>query len=372
MRYSLVRQQGFEDTSTSSYKTPERHIIDHQVQQYRIFKQLAIAYAFKFSGQWMSAKQKETKKGDDQQILQELKEIAATGAGLKGLCTYMAWEGIEDCRKCCGGNGYLMVSGIAPLAQDYVWQITAEGDYMVMLLQLARFLLSTYQDAVKGIPVSDQCNYLTHIHDPSFQVSSLLPPRAKHYNEFLNPSYLLLFFKFRALINLKDFASAYVQAINGGASKDDAINSCALSGTHAVRAHCFYFVLRNFISAVANVTDQPVKEVLNQVCTLFGLCIMIDDNWAGCLDHEHIVMAKDACSHILRQLRPNGIGLVDAFDIPDRVLCSAIGNYDGNIYEALYESAKKATLNQVDPYVGYKEVVAPRLDLEVLKSRSKL
>jgi len=99
---------------------------------------------------------------------------------------------------------------------------------------------------------------------------------------------------------------------------------------------------------------------------------MIDDNWAGCLDRSHFGMVKQANAELLKTLRPNGVALVDAFDIPDRVLCSALGNYDGNVYEALYESAKKATLNQVDPYIGYKEVIRSRLDLELLKNRSKL
>ena len=50
-------------------------------------------------------------------------QIAATSAGLKALCTFIAANGVEDVRKCCGGNGYLMSSGIAGTAQDYLWQV---------------------------------------------------------------------------------------------------------------------------------------------------------------------------------------------------------------------------------------------------------
>jgi hypothetical protein len=31
----------------------------------------------------------------------------------------LAAEGIEDLRKCCGGHGYVMSSGIAALEADY-------------------------------------------------------------------------------------------------------------------------------------------------------------------------------------------------------------------------------------------------------------
>lgn len=53
-RYSCVRKQGFIDTSPDvSYRSPEHPIIEYQVQRYRIFKQLALAYAMKFTGKWM-------------------------------------------------------------------------------------------------------------------------------------------------------------------------------------------------------------------------------------------------------------------------------------------------------------------------------
>lgn len=52
----------------------------------------------------------------------------------------------------------------------------------------------------------------------------------------------------------------------------------------------------------------------------------------------------EAC---LETLRPNAVGIVDAFDYPDFVLGSALGAYDGNVYERLFEEAMKSPLNQV-------------------------
>jgi hypothetical protein len=44
----------------------------------------------------------------------------------------MAADGIEDLRRACGGHGYLMSSGIAPLEVDFKGpNTTAEGDYVV-------------------------------------------------------------------------------------------------------------------------------------------------------------------------------------------------------------------------------------------------
>jgi acyl-CoA oxidase len=55
IRYSCVRRQGFVESSQDiSYKSEERKILDYQVQQYRLFKQLATAFAIKFAGLWIN------------------------------------------------------------------------------------------------------------------------------------------------------------------------------------------------------------------------------------------------------------------------------------------------------------------------------
>lgn len=66
----------------------------------------------------------------------------ATSAGLKSYASYMATLGIERLRKSCGRkNGYLLNSGIASIACDYLWQVTAEGDMVILALLTANHLL---------------------------------------------------------------------------------------------------------------------------------------------------------------------------------------------------------------------------------------
>lgn len=369
MRYSCVRQQGFVDTSTGSYKSAEKQIIDYQVQQYRIFKQLAISYAMKFSGRWLLKRQQVAKSGEDKS--QDLKEIAATAAGLKGLCTYMAWEGIEDCRKCLGGNGYLMISGIASLAQDYVWQITAEGDYVLMILQLGKFLLKAFTSARQGEVLSGPCDYLAAVKDSSVDPTNSVLTSATSLSEFMSLNHLLIRFKERSLVNLADAHKTYSRNLLTH-NQDAAFNGCSAETSIAVKSHCSYFLLSNFISSINDVTDKACKTVLEKVCTLFALANMCDENWNGFLDRHESVFVKQGITVLLEQLRPDAVALVDAFDIPDRVLGSALGRYDGNVYEALFQSVLKAPLNQTDPFVGFNDVLKGRLDTEFLSKRSKL
>ncbi len=52
----------------------------------------------------------------------------------------------------------------------------------------------------------------------------------------------------------------------------------------------------------------------------------------------------EAVRLLLLTVRPNAVTLVDAFEFPDNVLNSAIGRYDGRVYEALYEVLRVSLL----------------------------
>lgn len=51
---------------------------------------------------------------------------------------------------------------------------------------------------------------------------------------------------------------------------------------------------------------------------------------------------------LLSEIRPNAVALVDAFDYRDEMLNSALGRYDGNVYEHMFEWAKRSPLNHTE------------------------
>ena len=97
----------------------------------------------------------------------------ASSSGLKALCTFTTAEGLEDCRKSCGGHGVLLSSGIAQLTIDYVTYCTAEGDRIILELQCARFLIKSYEKALNSEPLSEICNYLNIVSNSSFNSSKM-------------------------------------------------------------------------------------------------------------------------------------------------------------------------------------------------------
>lgn len=62
----------------------------------------------------------------------------------------------------------------------------------------------------------------------------------------------------------------------------------------------------------------------------------------------------------LKKFKDNAIGIVDAFDIPDQAL-SALGAYDGNVYERLLDAAKTSPLNQEDVNQSFEKYLKPHM-----------
>lgn len=70
---------------------------------------------------------------------------------------------------------------------------------------------------------------------------------------------------------------------------------------------------------------------------------------------------------LLSALRPDAVGLVDAFAFPDYLLNSALGRADGDVYRGLLDMARSSPLNATQEGPAWQDVLRP-----VLAPRSRL
>jgi acyl-CoA oxidase len=373
IRYSCVRQQGFVNTSTKSYKSPEIKIIDYKIQQYRLFKQLAYAYALKFTGRWM-IEQISAMEGNMIGFIKDtelLKELAATSAGLKSLCTVICTEGIEDCRKCCGGNGYLLNSGIAALANDYVWQVTAEGDASILALLTGKHLLKSIGKIFGGSKLQGIMDYFNIIAEPDFDLQSLKPKPAHSASDYLSLSYLFSIFRYRSIARNINVAKDFNESMSKGLSLEQSFFDNSNEILKATQSHCYYIIMHNFVNKVKEMKNPAINKVLTRLCVLFSCCNFLDENWGDVIQEDQFRLIRQTAYNMMKEIRPDAVALVDAFDLKDYILRSDIGRYDGNVYEALFDSAQKSVLNRTDPFDGYEEFLKPHLNKELLKHGNK-
>jgi len=375
IRYACVREQGFASNKQNiSHLSPERQTIDYTITQYRLFKQLAHAYALKFSARWM-IEQLQAFEGNSLGVIQNpdvLKELSTTSAGLKSLTTILAINGLEDCRKCCGGNGYLLNSGIGALSQDYLWQITAEGDFIILGLHTARHLLKSVESALKGKKLSGVLEYFNVCNDKEFNLVRHRPTPAKFSSDFFNLEYLLDLFKYNSLESIVSIHHDFQHLMKEKKlSFDDAWNEMSRQLLKAQNNHSYFLLMSNFVTKVNHMKDPVINKILNRLCILFALTNFIDSNWSHIFERDEYRLINEAVAEILPEIRRDCVSLVDAFDYPDNVLRSTIGRYDGNVYEALFDHAQKSILNQSDPFDGYVEYLKPHLNKDLLKNGNR-
>jgi acyl-CoA oxidase len=126
-------------------------------------------------------------------------------------------------------------------------------------------------------------------------------------------------------------------------------------------------MLSSFLAAIQTAPSAAVHRVLSNIALIFACNVLLDSPVAPHLSSTSRRTTQHALEAAVDSLRPDCVSLVDAFDFPDSVLNSTIGRHDGNVYEALYEAAKRSSLNLQDPFAGYSQLWAPRLDKEFLQ-----
>ncbi|KAJ2940652.1 hypothetical protein O0L34_g14759 [Tuta absoluta] len=138
-----------------------------------------------------------------------------------------------------------------------------------------------------------------------------------------------------------------------GMCYEDAWNMTSVQLASASEAHCRAMLLQCYYEETEKLieTASPaLKAVLAQLCDLYvvywALQRVGDLLRFTSISERDIEKLQNWYEDLLMKLRPNAVGLVDAFDIRDEILHSTLGAYDGRVYERLMAEALKSPLNQ--------------------------
>uniref|UniRef100_A0A8B9KZ48 Acyl-coenzyme A oxidase n=1 Tax=Astyanax mexicanus TaxID=7994 RepID=A0A8B9KZ48_ASTMX len=336
IRYSAVRHQ-----SELRPGEPEPQVLDYQAQQYKLFPLLAAAYAFTFVGQYMSNMYHRITGDINQGDFSELPEVMQDTKRTTFIC-------IEVCRMSCGGHGYSRCSSLPDIYVTFTATCTYEGENTVMMLQTARYLVKSYRQAREGRQLSGIVSYLNEQQRVQpHPVSSR--PTVVNINDL---SSLVEAYKLRAARLVEMAAKGLQGELQRSKSQEDAWNNCSIELVRASDAHCHYVVVKLFAAKLNEVSDTAVHSVLNTLALLYALQGVAlnsgDFLQAGLLTVPQLAQVTQRIKALLAEIRPNAVALVDAFDYRDEMLNSALGRYDGNVYESMFEWAKRSPLNRTE------------------------
>ncbi|XP_010540819.1 PREDICTED: peroxisomal acyl-coenzyme A oxidase 1-like [Tarenaya hassleriana] len=359
-RYSAVRRQ-----FGSQKGGPEAQVIDYKTQQNRLFPLLASAYAFRFVGEWLKWLYTDVTQRLQANDFSTLPEAHACTAGLKSLTTSATADGIEECRKLCGGHGYLWCSGLPELFAVYVPACTYEGDNVVLLLQVARFLMKTVSQLGSGKPPVGTTAYMA-------RAEHLMQcrPGVQRAEDWLKPGVVMEAFEARAL----RMAVACAKNLSKFENPEQGFAELSSDLAEAAVAHCQLIVVSKFIAKLEQeINGKGVKKQLENLCYVYALHLLHkhlgDFLTTACITSKQASLASDQLRSLYSQVRPNAVALVDTFNYTDHYLGSVLGRYDGNVYPNLLEEAWKDPLNDSVVPDGYHQYIRPLIKQQLRTSR---
>ncbi|KAF2086005.1 acyl-CoA oxidase [Saccharata proteae CBS 121410] len=364
-RYCAVRRQ-FQDRDNEG-GNGENQVINYTMVQIRLLTLLAATFALHFTGRGMQAlyseNQKkmalnagktssekrgagpeETRAGSD-----ILADLHATSCGLKSLSSSTAAEGLEVCRRACGGHGYSSFSGIGPWYSDYLPTTTWEGDNYMLTQQVARYLLKSARSVLKGeTPTNDTTRILKNFLDKS-DMGAAFDVLGKDQDLVDAFAWRTAFLTFEASKHRDEQKMGW--------------NDLLVDFYRLSRAHSQYLVVKSFHAALyspdtTSSLDPATLTLMHKLFRLYALHTLESEAsefyTSAAVTVRQIQLARtSAVMKLLKEIRPHAIRLVDAWDFPDWQLDSSLGRADGRVYEDMFQRASERNpLNgiTVDPY----------------------
>jgi acyl-CoA oxidase len=239
LRWSIVRKQGLGPNATLAAEVP---IFEYRQQHYRLRVLLAKAYVMRFM-YWTCLEELGQRSNKFHEADHNKAQwIHILTSGFKAWSTENASEGAEDTRRCCGGQGYVNISGLPDIVTTLAGGVSFESENQVLYQQVFRFLMKDITNIEKSRPVLDEMYYLKkgyHTYNGREPNTYLSSARGR---DFLGRALQISIFKHRALRLIYSTRSRLVKlaALFGEAG---AWNECMMEVIDAGRAHVEYEIV---------------------------------------------------------------------------------------------------------------------------------
>ena len=344
IRYSFVRKQ-FPDPDNSS---TERQVIDYQIQQYKLFKPLALAYAYSIICTPLNRAYSTT--------AEEIQ--CGNSASLSYLhfivCLYKVFvsnttiSALETTRRSCGGHGYMMISGLPTLYTNFLPKVTYDGDNSILALQAIRYLISLFE---KKPPKT-----LRYLYGETIKPTG--NPVGAHFQQQCLEA--------AAQYKLQGVYRKYQVLLKKNIGKEKIWNDyLQVEGIEATESVFCASVHSYFSEAVGRIENRENREAVESLRAIYA---------AGELERYEGVLiglgVEAECFDLIKResikafviVRKNALGLVEAFEMRDEALNSVLGRKDGNVYENMLEQARFANpINKTKVFPGISQYFTPKI-----------
>jgi acyl-CoA oxidase len=272
--------------------------------------------------------------------------LHSASSGLKSLCTMYAADGIEVCRRAMGGHGFHSGSGLIGINNDYLSKPTVEGDNWMITQQVASYLIKKMESIVKN-PNAKPKDQADGLFQQYLRQRSLRSPRDIIRNGNVDNEAVVDAFRWRAAdLSYRAYEARIVQKRTW--------NSLLIQLHNLSRVYSEMLLVSNFYNALKDLhLSSPTAEVINDLFQLYALHTINDNSRSFATTNAVTNASLDTVEGVIltlmtEKIRPHAVKLADAWAMPDYLLDSALGRYDGKVYEDLYNRAHRLNpLNRI-------------------------
>lgn len=256
----------------------------------------------------------------------------------------MSQQGIQECRELCGGLGYSVFNRIGSQKHDDDINATWEGDINVLVQQTVKFMFDTLRK-IKSDKMKQKYTYLDFL-TKEFDFDQYLKS-TNSKSAFASSNYdIIKAFQIKSNYLTHLAFQQMGKELQEADTPFDAWNNVQIEyAQEAARAYCDVFVLRALQDRINGCKHDDSREVLLKLKDLLAY-FLVENDYAlrdlGYIKREDSLYIKEKIKNLLKELKDQLIGLIDAIAVPDHVLNSAIGASDGDIYERFISAMKNA------------------------------
>ena len=335
---TIAIRYGLRRTQFGPPDEDEIPILDYRTQQRRLMPLLAKAFALHFAQAELTERFHAVFTATEQPE-RERRELESLAAGLKATASWHATETIQSCRECCGGAGYMSANRFAALKADTDVFTTFEGDNTVLMMLVARGVLTDYRDHFAEANPRELVTFVAGqavetVVERIFarqiaQVIADVVPRGDETGDLLEREHQLELFRWREGHITASVARRFKRGLDEGYDPFEVFRAVQNHAVAAARAHVERLVLEAFARAIDACQDESLRAALGLVCDLYALHEVESDRG---FFQEHGRLTGPRCKAVTREvnrlcneLRLISGELVDSFGIPDQVLAAPIG-----------------------------------------------
>jgi len=296
----------------------EIRILDYLTHQRRLLPPLAQVYALHFGLRHLA--ERFASATED-----ESREIEALAAGLKSYATWANLDALQQCRECCGGQGYMASSRLPSLKNDTDIFCTFEGDNTVLMQLLVKALLSDYKRQFEDMRPFTLLKYLGGRAAAAVGEPTPVSSRLTDSQHLRSAGFQLEALRYRETRLLDSVARRLRNRIQQQKMDSfQAFNECQDHIMATAWASVERFCLERFIEGVEAMEEGPNRDAVDRLRALYGLqAIEKDRAWfleSGFLAANKGRAIRGAVNALCAEVRPQAEPLVNALGVPEKLL----------------------------------------------------